>query len=57
LTAPYFHDASVDSLEDAIKTMAKYQLGKTISNQEVGEIELFLRTLTGELNGQALWHG
>ena len=57
LTAPYFHDASVDSLEEAIKTMAKYQLGKTISDQEVDEIAKFLRTLTGELNGQALWHG
>jgi cytochrome c peroxidase len=57
LTAPYFHDASVDSLEEAIKTMAKYQLGKTISSQEVNEIAMFLRTLTGELNGHALWHG
>jgi cytochrome c peroxidase len=54
-TAPYFHDGSIDSLEDAIKTMAKYQLGQTIPDPDIDAIAQFLRSLTGELKGQALW--
>ncbi|MDV7339828.1 cytochrome c peroxidase [Terasakiella sp. A23] len=32
-TAPYFHNGSVTSLEDAVKVMASAQLGLTISDQ------------------------
>ncbi len=48
-TYPYFHDGSVDKLEDAIQIMAKTQLGKTLSNQEVDDITAFLSSLTGEI--------
>jgi len=48
LTAPYFHDASAPRLKTAIKEMAKYQLGKPISEVEADWIEAFLRSLTGE---------
>ena len=48
-TFPYFHDGSVDKLEDAIQIMAKTQLGKILSKEEVKEINAFLTTLTGEL--------
>ncbi len=55
LTAPYFHDASTDQLEVAVKTMARYQLGRILPDQDIDAIVNFLHTLTGELNGQALW--
>ena len=48
LTAPYFHDASTWDLHEAVKTMAKHQLGLKLSNGEVKKIVAFLKTLTGE---------
>lgn len=48
LTAPYFHDGSAATLEEAVKTMAKYQLGKEISTEEIRAIVAFLKTLTGQ---------
>lgn len=49
LTAPYFHDASAATLEDAVATMARYQLGVALKRDEVLRIVSFLNTLTGEL--------
>jgi cytochrome c peroxidase len=34
--------------------MAKYQLGRHLTDQEVAAIVEFLKTLTGELNGKPL---
>jgi cytochrome c peroxidase len=48
LTAPYFHDASAPDLKAAIKDMAKYQLGKPITDDELVRLEAFLKSLTGE---------
>ncbi|MEQ1570203.1 MAG: cytochrome c peroxidase [Myxococcota bacterium] len=48
-TAPYYHDGSVATLEEAVKTMADYQLGKQLTDDEVKKIVAFLDTLTGEL--------
>ncbi len=48
-TAPYFHDGSVKTLEEAVKLMAEYQLGTELSNDEVKDIVVFLESLTGEL--------
>jgi cytochrome c peroxidase len=50
LTAPYFHDGSAASLPDAVRFMAKYQLGRTIGEEDLNDIVAFLFTLTGELN-------
>lgn len=47
-TAPYFHDGSVATLEEAIKLMGKHQLGRDLSEAEVKSIATFLKTLTGE---------
>lgn len=47
-TAPYFHDGSATTLEEAVKVMAHYQLGQTPSDDEIHVIAGFLRTLTGE---------
>ena len=48
-TAPYFHDASVQTLEDAVKVMARVQLGQTLDEDATGEIVRFLESLTGEV--------
>jgi cytochrome c peroxidase len=48
-TAPYFHDGSVKTLEEAVANMANYQLGRSLSPAEVTSIISFLRTLTGDL--------
>ncbi|MDP2559755.1 cytochrome-c peroxidase [Psychrobium sp. 1_MG-2023] len=50
-TAPYFHDGSVATLDEAIEIMAKYQLGKDISAEDVVAIKAFLNTLSGEWKG------
>ena len=49
LTAPYFHNGSVSSLEDAVRVMAKTQLGKTLSRSTVNDITEFLRSLTATI--------
>ena len=54
LTAPYFHDGSAATLPDAVRVMAKYQLGRPLMEQEVELIVEFLKTLTGKWNGQPL---
>jgi cytochrome c peroxidase len=48
-TGPYLHDGKVATLEEAVRQMAEYQLGKTLTDQEVGRIVVFLRALTGRL--------
>jgi len=48
-TAPYFHDGRTYSLQEAVYTMAKYQLGRKITPQEVDKIVAFLKSLNGEL--------
>jgi cytochrome c peroxidase len=48
-TAPYFHDGSVDKLEDAVWIMGKIQLGKDLNKPQAGEIVTFLKSLTGKI--------
>ena len=48
MTAPYFHDGSAETLHDAVRIMAKVQLAKELSDNEVNDIVAFLETLTGE---------
>jgi cytochrome c peroxidase len=50
-TAPYFHDGSAATLEDAIRRMAAAQLDRTLSDQQVDSLVAFLRTLTGTYRG------
>ncbi len=49
LTAPYFHDGTVLTLEEAVSKMAYYQLGREIPPQDRDLIVKFLKTLTGRL--------
>lgn len=47
LTAPYFHNGSVATLEEAIRVMARVQTGKVLSGKDVKDVSAFLRSLTG----------
>ena len=47
-TYPYFHDGSVDNLHDAVRTMAKYQLGRNMPDEDVEAIVAFLVSLSGQ---------
>jgi cytochrome c peroxidase len=53
-TAPYFHDGNAADLHDAVRIMARYQLGRVIEEEDVDAIVAFLHTLTGELQGRPL---
>ncbi len=46
LTAPYFHDGSVKTIEESIKKMAFHQLNIELKEDEVTSIKAFLNTLT-----------
>ncbi len=48
-TAPYFHDGSATTLEDAVRMMGKHQLGLELSEAEVTSVVAWLKTLTGEI--------
>ncbi len=49
MTPPYFHDGSVATLPEAVRVMARVQLGKALTEDEVRNIVAFLQTLTGPL--------
>jgi cytochrome c peroxidase len=50
-TAPYFHDGSAPTLEDAIRRMAAAQLDRTLLDEQVDSLVAFLKTLTGTYQG------
>jgi cytochrome c peroxidase len=47
-TQPYFHDGSVEKLDEAVKLMAEHQLGRTLPDDEIKLIVAWLGALTGE---------
>jgi cytochrome c peroxidase len=49
LTAPYFHDASANTLEEAVDVMFRFQLGRTAPAEDKARIIKFLKSLTGEI--------
>ncbi|MDD2988059.1 MAG: cytochrome-c peroxidase [Zoogloea sp.] len=48
LTYPYFHDGEAATLEQAVDTMGRLQLGKQFTTEENAKIVAFLKTLTGD---------
>ncbi|MEA1892319.1 MAG: cytochrome-c peroxidase [Campylobacterota bacterium] len=48
-TSPYLHDGRYENLEDVVKFMARYQLGRTVTDKEIDEIVAFLISLNGEI--------
>jgi cytochrome c peroxidase len=51
-TAPYFHDGSAPSLDDAVRKMAAAQLDLTLTDEQVDEIVAYLQSLTGTYHGR-----
>jgi cytochrome c peroxidase len=54
LTGPWFHDASQATLADAVRTMARVQLGTTLDDGDVSRIVAFLESLTGTYDERSL---
>jgi cytochrome c peroxidase len=48
MTGPYFHDGSVASLDEAVRLMARHQLGAELPAADVTAIVAWLGALTGE---------
>ncbi len=48
-TGPYFHDGSVTKLDTAIRMMAIFQTGKTLTDEQATSIATFLGALTGTI--------
>lgn len=46
-TAPYFHDGRVAALDEAVRWMARYQLGRNPGAAQVALVVAWLGTLTG----------
>jgi cytochrome c peroxidase len=53
-TAPYFHDGSIASLEEAVRMMARHQIGKELDREDVSLILAWLRCLTGDIPRDAI---
>ena len=53
-TAPYFHDGSAATLEDAVNVMIKYQLGRSVNDDERHDIVAFLKSLEGRVEDSLL---
>jgi cytochrome c peroxidase len=49
MTPPYFHDGAINTLPEAVRIMAKVQLGKDLAQQDIENIVAFLESLTGQL--------
>lgn len=47
-TAPYFHDGSVATIEEAVDIMIQYQLGRAVPEADRDAIIAFLESLVGE---------
>lgn len=47
-TAPYFHDGSVATIQEAVDIMIKFQLGRSVPNNDRDAIIMFLESLVGE---------
>ena len=54
VTAPYFHNGAVKSLDEAVRVMAKTQLNKDLKKKEVADIVAFLNSLTGQFPEQTM---
>jgi cytochrome c peroxidase len=48
LTAPYFHNGTVQNLDEAVRVMGKTQLDVDLTETQVQDIVAFLNSLTGE---------
>lgn len=49
LSAPYFHDGSAKTLQEAVALMGIYEVGQPIPDYEIKLLVTFLNTLTGNI--------
>ena len=49
MTPAYFHDGTVAALPEAVQIMAQFQLGVTLSDDDVYSIVAYLKSLTGTI--------
>ena len=54
LTAPYFHNGKVATLDEAVRVMARSQLDKELSDAEAADLVAFLNSLTGQFPVQTM---
>jgi cytochrome c peroxidase len=54
ITAPYFHNGKVKTLDEAVRVMAKTQLDMDLKDKQVEDIVAFLNALTGEFPKQTM---
>jgi len=52
LTAAYFHHGSIKTFNEAVKVVAKYQLGRKVTDRDINYIVAFLKTLPDEYKDQ-----
>lgn len=57
ITAPYLHDGSAETIDEAISIMGKTQIGRDLTVDEILSIKSFLYTLTGEYKNKPLGTG
>jgi cytochrome c peroxidase len=48
-TAPYYHNGSVATLEEAVRQMSEYQLGRVLTPEETRSVTVWLDCLTGDI--------
>jgi len=53
-TAPYLHDGSIGTLDEAVRVMARYQLGRDLGATDARALVAFLESLTGTYAGRSL---
>jgi len=54
LTAPYFHNGSVKTLDEAVRVMAKLQLNQDLSDAQTADLVAFLMALSGTFPDQTM---
>ena len=48
-TPPYFNAGGVPSLDEGVRLMARHQIGKELSREQIGSIMTFLQALSGSV--------
>jgi cytochrome c peroxidase len=49
-TGPWFHDGSLTDLAQVIRIMGEHQLGRTLTDEQVASLRVFLGVLTGRVD-------
>lgn len=47
VTGPYLHDGSIPTMESMVQLMVRHQLGRELTTEQVDDMVVFMRSLTG----------